>query len=632
MEKVILSILSVLMSVAAIGQDIDFYVKEVGNGNHNPEIHCIKPLNTNLKIYRRYSYESEFQYIDSKTFNTPNDSYVDKSITICYNEDQYIDESDNNIYYYITNNDSTSFSEEKGGRFGDSNNPEWPKITRLDIENNNLVIHWESSISEDIHHYELRKQNLSGGWDSIHSYYKYSSPITIAENICDSINVFNFPYTIFATDLCGNPSLIGELDETKNYLYPPVLESVEYDNCDTLSFKWSKNRSLSGEITGCQIQYKSDYTAQDTKDIDIRLSDIDTSEPDHQIYKLKVSDYTELRSNNDSLYFRIRTTAGQYSSSTCWFGPVTIIDIPDAPDFSIVSVKTAPDNSENEIELSMTDNNPNPYSDREYVLSRDYGSNTPEIIWSSNDNEIFRYSNQFTTTISNTISNINSHINYRLSVIYKCNDNTPLTLDETLFNSIHLVKVDNDAEFKLSWNSISAGSYDNITYNVVRTYDGEDYTEDVQNSTTYINDLSFVEPNSFKPANWHVEAINNEGITIAVSNTITLKNSGKIEMPDAFIPDSDIKINRFFGPMNKFDENDIRKYRLLIFNNSGTLIWSTEKYSSDMEDDTSRWNGKDFRGQPCVRGTYIYEVYMEFKDASITPLTSRGTVTLIRNN
>ena len=125
-----------------------------------------------------------------------------------------------------------------------------------------------------------------------------------------------------------------------------------------------------------------------------------------------------------------------------------------------------------------------------------------------------------------------------------------------------------------------------------------------------------------------MEAIYN-GNTIAVSNTIKLDNSGELQMPNAFIPDSDIPINRFFGPMNNFDENDIKKYRLLIFNNTGTLIWSTEEYSSDME--TSRWNGNDFRGQPCVRGTYIYEVYVEL-DNSDKPLTARGTVTLIRNN
>lgn len=633
MRKVIFPILSILLSFAATSQDIDFEV--VNTDGYIPKIHRVKPENVDLKIYRRYSYETEFQYIATNSFSSPNDSYVDESISICH--DDGLDDLGNNIYYYITNLDSTVFSKEKGGNFGDSNNPEWPKLTHLDIDNNYLVLHWEPSNSDDIHYYELCKRNSSGDWDSINCYYKHTSPITIAENICDNISENTFPYTIFAIDFCNNPSKVGALDTTNNVLYPPILKSVEYDNCNTLEFKWSKNRSLRGEISGCKIQYKLDETAQEIKDIDIPLSDIETIESDYQ-YSLKVSEHSEL-SNNNSLYFRIKTTARttdeQYvSNNTCWVGPVTIGEIPVAPEFSIVSVITNTDNSKNRITLNIIDKSTNPISGREYILTRDCGDNNDEKIWSKKDEEIFNILPTYTTTFPDeNITNINNSINYKLSVVYKCNNNETLPLGETCFNSIFLKKIVNDTEIKLSWNSISAGSYDNITYNVVRTYNGEVHSEDVQNNTTYTDDLSFIEPNSFKTVKWQVKAIN-KGInnidTIAVSNTITHEISGELQMPNAFIPDSEYEINRFFGPMNNFDENDIKKYRLLIFNNTGTLIWSTEEYSSsNME--ISRWNGKDFNGQPCVRGTYIYEVYVEL-DKSDKPLTARGTVTLIRNN
>ena len=634
MKKVIFTILSILLSFAATSQDIDFEV--VNTDGYIPKIQRVKPENVDLKIYRRYSYETEFQYIATNSFSSPNDSYVDESISICH--DDGLDDLGNNIYYYITNLDSTVFSKEKGGNFGDSNNPEWPKLTHLDIDNNYLVLHWEPSNSDDIHYYELCKRNSSGDWDSINCYYKHTSPITIAENICDNISENTFPYTIFAIDFCNNPSKVGALDTTNNVLYPPILKSVEYDNCNTLEFKWSKNRSLRGEITSCQIQYKL-FDTDSIKDIDIPLSDIETIESDYQ-YKLKVSEYPEL-SNNNSLYFRIRTTAKttdeQYSSNTCWFGPITIGKIPVAPElFSIVSVKTNTDNSKNRITLNIIDKSTNPISGREYILTRDCGDNNDEKIWSKKDEEIFNILPTYTTTFPDeNITNINNSINYKLSVVYECNNNNTLLLGETCFNSIFLENIGNDTEIKLSWNSISAGSYDNdnITYNVVRTYNGEVHSEDVQNNTTYTDDLSFIEPNSFKTVKWQVKAIN-KGInnidTIAVSNTITLEISGELQMPNAFIPDSEYEINRFFGPMNNFDENDIKKYRLLIFNNTGTLIWSTEEYSSsNME--ISRWNGKDFNGQPCVRGTYIYEVYVEL-DKSDKPLTARGTVTLIRKN
>ena len=636
MKKVIFTILLILLSVVATSQDIDFYVKQVATEDYTPEIHCKRPLDVELKIYRKYSYETEFQHIDTKKFSSSNDPYVDKSITVCHNDD--LDDLGNNTYYYITNIDGTVSSIVKGGNFGDSNPPEWPKLTYLDIENNNLVLHWKPSKSDDIQKYELRKHdplnsNLQDGWKSWEPipryYYQNDTTITITEDICDNIYQYNYLYTIFATDSCNNDSKTGALDTTNNILFPPILKSVEYDNCNTLEFKWSKNRSLRGKITGCQIQYKL-FDTDSIKDIDI-LSDIETIDSDYQ-YKLKVSEYPKL-SNNNSLYFRIRTTAKttdeQYSSNTCWFGPVSIGIIPDAPKlFSIVYVTTNSNNSKNAIKLIIEDKSPNHFLGREYILTRDYGDKTFEEIISFND-EIFNRSDKFDTIIRDeNISNINSYINYRLSAVYKCNNDT---LNETYLNSIYLENIGNDTEFKLSWNSISASSYDNdnITYNVVRTYNGEVHSEDVQNETTYTDDLSFIEPNSFKPVKWRVEAIYN-GNTIAVSNTIKLDNSGELQMPNAFIPDSDIPINRFFGPMNNFDENDIKKYRLLIFNNTGTLIWSTEEYSSDME--TSRWNGNDFRGQPCVRGTYIYEVYVEFKEESITPLTARGTVTLIRNN
>lgn len=618
MKKVIFTILSILLSFAATSQDIDFELKPVDISNHNPKIYRINKLNKELKIYRRYSNETEFQLIATKIFISDNDPFVDESISVCYGYD--LDESDNNIYYYITNNDSTSFSREKGGNFGDSNHPELPKLTYLDIDNNNLVLHWEPSNSDDIQYYELCRFNSSGNIP-IKRYYGYESPIIIAENICGNVDSIDSPYIILAYDFCGNPSKIGPDPTNTKKLYPPILESVEYDNCNTLTFKWSKNRSLNGEITGCQIQYKLDETAQEIKEIEIPLQYVDTTETDFQIYRLKVSEYQEL-SNNNSLYFRIRTTNGQdLSSNTCWVGPISIGKIPEAPDFSIVSVITNSNNSNNSITLRITDNSSNPISGRKYILTRDYGGSTQEI-WSKNDDEI---PSRFTTTFTDDISNTNSYIKYRLSVVYKCNNDT---LGETCFNSIYLDTSGNDTEIALSWNSISTDQYDDIIYNVVRTYNGEEYSEDVQNNTTYTEDLSFIDPNSFKPVKWHVEAINNGNI-IAVSNTITLENSGDLLMPDAFIPDSEHEINRFFGPMNKFDENNIKKYTLRIFNNTGTLIWSTDNYSYD-DLEISRWNGNDFRGQPCVRGTYIYEVYVEL-DENITR-TARGTVTLIRNN
>ena len=621
MKKVIFTILSVLLSVVATSQDIDFELKPVDISNHNPKIYRVNKLNEELKIYRRYSNETEIQLIATKIFISDNDPFVDESISVCYGYD--LDASDNNIYYYITNNDSTSFSREKGGNFGDSNHPELPKLTYLDIENDNLVLHWEPSNSDDIQYYELCRQNSLGNIP-IKRYYEYESPIIIAENICGNVDSIDFPYIILAYDFCDNPSKIGPDPTNTKKLYPPFLESVEYDNCNTLTFKWSKNRSLNGEITGCQIQYKLDETAQE-KNIDIILTDIDTTETDFQIYRLNVSEHKEL--SNTAPLFRIRTTArttdGQdISSNTCWFGTVTIGEIPEAPDFSIVSVITNSNNSNNSITLRITDNSSNPISGRKYILTRDYGGSTQEI-WSKNDDEI---PSRFTTTFTDDISNTNSYINYRLSVVYKCNNDT---LGETCFNSIYLEKIGNDTEITLSWNSISTDQYDDITYKVVRTYNGDEHSEDVPNNTTYTEDLSFIDPNSFKPVKWHVEAINNDN-TIAVSNTITLENSGDLLMPDAFIPDSDIPINRFFGPMNNFDENNIKKYSLRIFNNTGTLIWSTDKYSSD-DLEISRWDGNDFRGQPCVRGTYIYDVYVEL-NGSITPLTASGTVTLIRNN
>ena len=641
MKKVIFTILSVLLSVVATSQDIDFELRDVGSGNRNPEIQNVRKssngelINEKLNIYRRYSYEKEYRLIITKTFSSHDDSFEDESISICddnesnsicYND--YRDALGNNIYYYITNYDSTSFSEKKGGYFGDSNFPKWPKLTYMDIENNHLVLHWKPSDSDDICYYELRKKNSSGvDWDPITTYDNYTPSITIAENICGNID--NFPYTIFAFDSCGKCPKVKDLDST-NILYPPFLESVEY-NCNTLTFKWNKNRSLNGKITDCQIQYKLDETAQEIKEIKIPLSDIETTESDYQSYSLKVSGHPELSNTNP--HFRIRTTAKttdeqDISSNTCWSDPVPIGEIPEAPDLSIVFVNTNSNNSYNSLKLIIKeDKSTNHFLGREYIFAREYGNNT-QVIWIKNDDTIFYNSNTYIYPYSDKdISNINSDINYRLSVVYKCNNDT---LGEAYFNSIYLDTIGYDTEIKLSWNSISTNQYDNITYNVVRTYGYKDsIIIDVHNDTTYTDYLSFIEPNSFKPVKWHVEAFNN-GYQIARSNTITRENSGDLLMPDAFIPNSEHEINRFFGPMNNFDEKNIKKYTLRIFNNTGTLIWSTDKYSSD-DLEISRWNGNDFRGQPCVRGTYIYDVYVEL-NGSFTPLTARGTVTLIRNN
>ena len=89
-------------------------------------------------------------------------------------------------------------------------------------------------------------------------------------------------------------------------------------------------------------------------------------------------------------------------------------------------------------------------------------------------------------------------------------------------------------------------------------------------------------------------------------------------MPNAFTPDNPAGNNTFGSVSTKTLHQE-----MLIYNRRGELVFSCK--GTDCA-----WNGRDFNGNPCVQGAYVYIIrYSNEFEPNVTH-TIRGTVMLIR--
>ncbi len=100
------------------------------------------------------------------------------------------------------------------------------------------------------------------------------------------------------------------------------------------------------------------------------------------------------------------------------------------------------------------------------------------------------------------------------------------------------------------------------------------------------------------------------------SNTECVKFDEIIYIPNALNPFSEIEENRYFKPKAAF----ISDYELVIYNNFGSIIFSTNNHDTG-------WNGTLPNGKTAERGAYLY--YLKFKNSKGIIFQKKSYLTLV---
>lgn len=163
-------------------------------------------------------------------------------------------------------------------------------------------------------------------------------------------------------------------------------------------------------------------------------------------------------------------------------------------------------------------------------------------------------------------------------------------------------------------------SVDNdYSFELVATVSGSD--------TTY---LDFIDgfPNANGKFCYYVEAFevnnplnyvddNGNGF-VSGSNIACTIQEARVFLPTAFYPESEMQVNRLFGPTNVFAQPGT--YRFYIMNRWGEMVFETNDF-------TKLWDGSH-NGEPAPVGVYVY--YLKFTSKDGLPVEQRGTFTLLR--
>ncbi len=80
-------------------------------------------------------------------------------------------------------------------------------------------------------------------------------------------------------------------------------------------------------------------------------------------------------------------------------------------------------------------------------------------------------------------------------------------------------------------------------------------------------------------------------------------------VPNAFIPESDQELFRYFKPVAQ----NLVEYRMEIYNVQGRRLWVSEEVRAGMP--VEGWDGT-FDGKPCVQGTYIWKIFAKIDDGT----------------
>lgn len=142
-------------------------------------------------------------------------------------------------------------------------------------------------------------------------------------------------------------------------------------------------------------------------------------------------------------------------------------------------------------------------------------------------------------------------------------------------------------------------------------------------SASYSEDLTKIGQDRMKgEISYQVIAVEGDGNPHSTkgrssSNILTINVETQLFVPNAFAPNSDIEINKKFGPVMDFTP---ASYRMLIYDRTGKMLFQTS-------DPYDGWDGTLDGSTPARQGVYIY--YIEYKSYSGSRQVLSGNLSLV---
>lgn len=560
-----------------------------------------------------------------------------KEIKVNSIEDLYFEDTTMNgvcgedISYFVVSNTELSKSIKRNkSNYTENNKPENPKMLRLSVDDGMLVVNWEKSVSLDVDYYTIsRKADGAYTWEEIISYIPNDSTSYIIDSAyCQNYSDFDYyNFKVFCVDSCGNESY----KYAEDFMSPIKLTSVEYDNCNKLTFKWYDDYSLSdtkGYIINI-LNYANDTIFSEKVESTSLSSDL-------FLYDLNINDpnFVGTLNCNVSAY----NDKGEIANSC--FKEVVIENISEPPlYYEIVGIEYISEVT-NKIDFVVDTTFDGTYS--LYRLSSDT-SNLDYVYLDDLDINELIY-------LDNNLEN-NKPYTYILKAKNNCDVYYP---DSSYLQSIYLVGAFDEDEIQLCFSNMHSyteeenfGNYfiivDENTNNELNYFKGEcitDFINDENNKDLImhycyddIKETDFVKSFQIKYVNEvdlddiEGEVILNNNIYNSYSNVIniTLLEVDSIPMPNAIVLNANNPRNSKFGPMN-FNQLlalEVINYNFQIFNSWGEMVW----HSTDVNTKPF-WEGKSDLDEYLPEGTYLYNITIEFPNNKI--FNKKGTVSLFK--
>ena len=496
----------------------------------------------------------------------------------------------------------TSKSNIAGDNFNNNLPPDIPEIlwVEVDAASGFAKINWNRPPQGDVQGYVI-VENVGGFsvaidtiWDDLVTEY-------LDLNSDPSTQVYT--YGIAAFDTCINP--------ITNFFYisPPtalldmqhtILLESEYFGCELrIDFKWNKYDNWPGGVGKYELYERKNngpyqllqlFGASDTS-----FTKTNLSANDEYCYFIKAIDVSGLRHS--------------FSNIIC-----QSTDYPKQPDVIYLSSVKADfaDNNAQVISLYVSDE---PGIDIQgFIFEGSYPETAGYI-----DIGSVAYSGQSLISFKDTSNHQNSENFYRVQVIDGCGIRNNLSNQINNIN-LSLITDNEEARNTLLWNSAFGREGDITGYRLYRLQNatgniGSIVYEAGSSENFYEDDLAdfWQEDGEYCYAVQTIETNNPYIQDSSWSNMACGTIKARVWVPNGFIINGSVPT---FNPV--FAYADLSNYQMLIFDRSGTLLYSTI-------DQNAGWDGT-YKGSTVEQGAYVYLI--EFNNGDGQLITLKGTVTV----
>ncbi len=373
------------------------------------------------------------------------------------------------------------------------------------------------------------------------------------------------------------------------------LDKIVYDSCSmTNTITWTK-------YTGTEISYYNVYV----NDTDITTSDL---EPDiDTLFRHKVQ-------QGKNLTYEVRA----FGPSPFVAGQTILISTSNQ-----ASVYTSPIKKPdpNELYFSNIENN------RDSVGFTVHIDNTADLLGhslmvSSNENSGYSEVSYQTMDGSSELqfgqTGKTQPLYYKVNAVGVCGDTV---LSSPVVQPIVLNPVSDEIQVTLNWNKSFIQATEN--YSLTVQVDGgkiQQLTAPNQSPATFVfSDLGTEISEVFCFSLTATDVNNNTSI----SDEICVSRTAKIDMPNAFNPNSIYEENKYFGPFNSYIKNaNIKEFKIIIYDKYGGVIYTSDKPEN-------LWTGASSRTSLkfVPEGAYIY--YLWFKTEQNKTYEKSGAINVV---